>query len=73
MWEVVQSVRQVDGRSALTTAALADEVGCPERDLTTALDYYAHYGDEIDAWIADAERATEAALAAWQTKQALLA
>ncbi|MDR0417386.1 MAG: hypothetical protein LBH76_08785 [Propionibacteriaceae bacterium] len=73
VWEVVQAVRQVEERSALTPTALAEEVGVTARDLATALDYYAQHNAEIDAWIADEEQAAEAALAAWQAKQALLA
>jgi hypothetical protein len=73
VWEVIGAVRQVDGRSQMPPAELADQIGLGERDLGVALEYYAHYPEEIDRWIDDNQRYADEAERRWQAKRALLA
>ena len=77
VWEIVGAVRSVRdsdpslvGDEALTV--VAETSGVPMAFIRAALDYWAAYPDEVDAFI-DRQRAEAAqARAAWQRQQELL-
>lgn len=74
VWEVVSSVRLThakDEKRAIATAAT--EMSLSPAQVQVALDYYGSFPDEVDAHIAENERAAAVALAAWQARQRLLA
>jgi uncharacterized protein (DUF433 family) len=54
VWQVIDTVRAEDG----DVAAAAEYFGLPERSVRAAIDYYAEFTEEIDAY-----RAEEAAFA----------
>jgi uncharacterized protein (DUF433 family) len=54
VWQVIETVRAEDG----DVAAAAEYFGLPERSVRAAIDYYAEFTEEIDAY-----RAEEAAFA----------
>ncbi len=56
VWEIVSTVQNSDGSAADAAAYL----GVPDRMVTDALRYYADYRYEIDAWIAENDRMSEA-------------
>ena len=74
VWEVISAVRAVhakDERRAI--AAVAAEMTLSQAQVQLALDYYGSFPDEIDAQIAENERAAAEALEAWHARQRLLA
>lgn len=73
VWEVVRAVAGADerGEAALTEAAARLDLS--ERQVRTALAYYGAYAAEIDAELAENERAAQDALRAWRSQQRLLA
>ena len=74
VWEVVAAVRGAgakDERRAV--AAAAEELSLSPTQVRLAVDYYGAYADEIDAQIAENQRAATEALAAFQARQRLLA
>jgi hypothetical protein len=73
VWEVVGALRHSTARGEAAVTATADEMGLSVAQVKTALDYYGSYPDEIDAQIAENERAADEAYAAWQAQQRLLA
>jgi len=73
VWEVIDAVRHVEGKAALSLGELADEIGLSERDLGVALDYYADHGDEIDQWIDDNDRLLDEAERRARAKRSILA
>lgn len=52
IWQVVDALRQLDG----VVGAVADDFQLSELQVRAAVDYYAEFGDEIDA---DAERSRQ--------------
>lgn len=74
VWEVVAALRHTskqDERRAITSTAA--EMGLPAGQVQVALDYYGSYPDEIDAEVAENERAAAEAFAAWEARRRLLA
>jgi len=47
-------------------------MGVDRRVVDVAIDYYSHYPDEVDQWIADVESEAERAHAAWVRQTATL-
>src|SRR5215475_12791800 len=78
VWEVVRAVRSARatepelGEEDILTL-VATNAGLPPRLVRTAVRYWASYPDEVDAEIATAAAAEEAAENAWQHERQLLA
>ena len=77
VWEVVRAVKsaraaepEMGERELLEM--VAGNTGVPVRLLRVAIGYWAAYPDEVDAKIAAAEAAEEAALQAWRRERELL-
>jgi hypothetical protein len=78
VWELVRALRHV--RAAEPTLGQAEVVGRVAEQADTsparvqiAIDYWAHHAGEVDAEVADAERAEDEALEAWERSRTLLA
>jgi hypothetical protein len=74
VWEVVAAIRGAgakDERRAVATAA--QELSLSTTQVRLALDYYGSYAEEIDAQIAENEIEAAEGLAAFQSRQRLLA
>jgi hypothetical protein len=78
VWEIVRAVKSArtaereladDGLLGL----IADNTGTPLRLVRVAVRYWASYPDEIDAEIASADAAEDAAEQAWRREHQLLA
>lgn len=67
IWEVAVATRDDDAKQALASFGLS------QPRLTAALSYYVAYRNEIDAEIAENERAADEAFRSWQAQQQLLA
>lgn len=73
VWEVVRILREVDERGEAAVDAAAELLALPPARVRLALRYYSTYEQEVDAEIAEADAASEAAERAWRTEQRLLA
>lgn len=73
VWEVVKVLREIDERGPTAVVAAAEVLALAEAKIRTAMHYYSAYPEEIDAEISQADAESEAAEAAWQTEQRLLA
>lgn len=73
VWEVVVAVRDAEqrGEAAIESATL--DLGVTSSKVRTALAYYGMFADEIDAEIAENERAADDALRSWMSQQHLIA
>lgn len=72
VWELVVFLREIDERGQAAVAAAAEVFGVPEASVTAGISYYSAFSDEVDAWIAEAQQASERAEAEWERQQALL-
>jgi hypothetical protein len=57
VWELVRAVKHGEGEGEQRLRLVADELGIPPTQLRLAVDFYVAYPDEIDARIAEDERA----------------
>jgi hypothetical protein len=78
VWEVVRAVRSARAAEPglpedELIALLAENTGLPARSIRVAVRYWASYPDEVDAEIAAAEAAQDAAEQAWRRERRLLA
>lgn len=73
VWEVVAALRHSAARGEKAVEVTAGEMGLSVGQVRTALDYYGGYPEEIDEQVAENERASDEAFAAWQARQRLLA
>ena len=78
VWEVVRAVKSVRAAEPGLAeddllALVAENTGIPVRLIPAAVRYWASNADEVDAEIAAAEPAEEAAEAAWRRERQLLA
>lgn len=73
VWELVVFLREIDERGPAALSAAAEAFALPESALTAGMTYYAAFSDEIDAWIDQAQAASERAEVEWERRQALLA
>jgi hypothetical protein len=73
VWEVVKVLREIDERGESAVAATAEVLALPEAKVRAATHYYAAYPKEIDAEIAEADRASREAERAWRIERRLLA
>lgn len=72
VWELIKFLREIDERGEPAIEAASEVFAIPEIAVRTGLDYYTSHPDEIDAWIADADAASERAEQASQRQQELL-
>jgi hypothetical protein len=70
VWTVAEAWLQHD-KDDRTAALVADALGLSDADVETALAYWADYKDEIDDLISRHHADQDAALAAWERRQAL--
>ena len=70
VWEIIATARQMDG--PVDQTELASIMGVDRRVVEIAIDYYSHFPDEIDQWIADGESEAERAHEAWLKRTATL-
>jgi hypothetical protein len=61
IWEIASALRRMSGSEAERIAALADEFGLHERQISIALDYIAAHRDEIDTRVRLNDRALDEA------------
>src|SRR5579859_4396690 len=78
VWEVIRAVKSGHGaepglRGNDLLTMVSDNTGIPVRLLSTAVRYWAAYPDEVDAEIAAADAAEEAAEQGWLRERQLLA
>lgn len=73
VWEIASALRDSETRGDDAVEAIASELSLPVGRVRTALAYYGAYADEIDAEVADNDRAAEEALRSWEAQQELLA
>jgi len=77
VWEVIRDIRSAraaepDLDADEILALVTTNSGVSERDLRIAIGYWSAYPDEIDAQVADAERAERVYDEEWQREQRLL-
>lgn len=72
VWEIVAAIKDVGGRPEDKAACVAEEMGLTPAAVDLALTYYSRHPTEVEAQIAQNERAAEEACAAWQARQAVL-
>ncbi len=70
VWTVAEAWRQHLPEER-TSDIVADALGLPVVDVEAALTYWADYRDEIDRLIENHEADADAALRAWERRQAL--
>jgi hypothetical protein len=74
VWEAVAAFRSAGAKDEKRAIAVtAAEMALSPAQVQLALAYYGSFPDEIDAQIAENERAATEALAAWRARQRLLA
>lgn len=72
IWEIASALRDVDERGDEAVATVAVDFTLSELSVRVALAYYGAYADEIDAEVADNDRAAEEALRSWEAQQRLV-
>lgn len=73
VWEIVAALRDSDGHGETAIETTASELGLTAGKVRIALAYYGAFSTEIDAEIAENERAALEALRSWESQQRLLA
>lgn len=73
VWELISCLREIDERGSAAVAAAAEVFAVPESAVSAGIGYYTAHAGEIDAWIAEAQAASERAESEWERRQALLA
>jgi hypothetical protein len=73
VWEVVKFLREIDERGPDAVVAAAEVLRLTEAQVRIVMHYYSAYPDEIGEEIAQADEESQAAEAAWQAEQRLLA
>lgn len=73
VWEIVTGIRDAKTRGADAVAAAAVDLDLTPASVHIALAYYGAFPEEIDAEIADNERAAADALRSWKAQQRLIA
>lgn len=65
VWEVIQTIQEVDERGDDAIEACADLLDLDIAQIRRAIDYYARWPREIDALVDGNQQAVEAAYASW--------
>jgi hypothetical protein len=73
VWEVVKVLREIDERGDAALTAAAEVLALPEAKVRVAMHYYGAYPEEVDAEVAEADRASGEAERAWRLERRLLA
>lgn len=73
VWEIITALAESEVRGDAAIEAVAIEFDLEAAKVRLALAYYGSYQREIDAEMAENERAATAAFASWQAQQQLLA
>jgi len=74
VWEVISAVRASGAKDEKRAIRLvAAEMTLSPAQVQLALEYYGSFPEEIDAQVAENERAASEALGAWRARQRLLA
>ncbi|HEU5008374.1 MAG TPA: hypothetical protein VFT67_15465 [Jatrophihabitantaceae bacterium] len=74
VWEVIAAVRASGAKDEKRAiAVVAGQMTLPPAQVQLALEYYGSFPSEIDAQVAENERAASEALDAWRARQRLLA
>lgn len=73
VWEIVAPLRDSELRGDAAVEAVAQDLDLTAGRVRVALAYYGAYSQEIDAEIADNERAADEARQSWESQQRLLA
>lgn len=73
VWEVVKFLREIDVRGSEAVDAATESLNVTEGQVWTAIHYYSAHPTEIDDWIQQADEEADAAYAAWEAEQRLLA
>jgi len=68
VWQVIDTVQGEGG----DVSAAAEYLGIPERSIRAAVDYYADFADEIDAYRAEERRFAERERERWERAQQVL-
>lgn len=72
IWEIASALRDVDARGDDAISTVAADFTLSEVSVRVALEYYGAFAEEIDAEVADNDRAAEDALRSWEAKQRLV-
>jgi len=72
IWEIASALRDVDARGDDAITTVAADFTLSEVSVRVALEYYGAFADEIDAEVAENDRAAEEALRSWEAKQRLV-
>lgn len=72
VWEIASALRDADNRGDAAIAAVAADFTLSELSVRVALEYYGVFTDEVDAEIAENDRAAEEALRSWEAQQRLV-
>lgn len=72
IWEVARLFQASPLTGSAVVARTAKSMDLTERQVRTAISYYAEYRDEIDAWIEMVDEEARIADAAWRREQELL-
>ncbi|MEJ1088358.1 hypothetical protein WDU99_08520 [Microbacterium sp. Mu-80] len=72
VWEIASALRDVDARGDAAVDAVAADFDLTPASVRIALAYYGAHADEIDAEIAENDRAAEEALKSWEAQQRLV-
>lgn len=72
VWEIASALRDAGERGDAAVDAVAVDFSLPVGAVRLALAYYGAYPDEIDAEVADNDKAAEDARRAWETAQRLV-
>src|ERR1700733_5595297 len=71
VWEAIKFLREVDERGPAAIDAAAEVFAVDASRISTAINYYGDFPDEIDVEIAEADEASARAEAAWRIQQQL--
>ncbi|WP_298861907.1 hypothetical protein [uncultured Microbacterium sp.] len=72
VWEIASALRDVEQRGDAAIEAVAVDFSLSPVAVRLALSYYGAHAAEIDAEVAENDRAAEVALASWKAQQRLV-
>lgn len=72
VWEIAAALRNADERGDAAIDSVAVDLGLSPVAVRLSLSYYGTYADEIDAEIAENDRAADEALKSWEAQQRLV-
>src|SRR6185437_2267895 len=73
VWEVIKFLREIDERGPGALEAAGEALALDAGQVSSAVNYYADYAEEIDEEIAEADEASERAENAWRVQRHLIA